>query len=151
MLWSNSISKPDHMHCVRRKTICRIYGDSIILEHISVYFLKQSFCLSHLMQNLCIQFKISKNFIQKIGIDDVILGKKSFAEIFISKLRSESADRLLRIIGNGVVKNGYNMFMAPGQTQGESYSFLCIFDTSAQCNEGLSLNDTLHINSFFNL
>ncbi|TKR89602.1 hypothetical protein L596_013678 [Steinernema carpocapsae] len=31
---------------------------------------------------------------------------------------SESADRLLRIIGNGVVKNGYNMFMAPGQSQG---------------------------------
>uniref|UniRef100_A0AC34FI46 Uncharacterized protein n=1 Tax=Panagrolaimus sp. ES5 TaxID=591445 RepID=A0AC34FI46_9BILA len=28
---------------------------------------------------------------------------------------TESADRLLRIIGNGVVKNGYNMFMAPGQ------------------------------------
>uniref|UniRef100_A0A915B680 Neurotransmitter-gated ion-channel ligand-binding domain-containing protein n=1 Tax=Parascaris univalens TaxID=6257 RepID=A0A915B680_PARUN len=33
---------------------------------------------------------------------------------------SESADRLLRIIGNGVVKNGYNMFMAPGQAQGKS-------------------------------
>ncbi|VDN59741.1 unnamed protein product [Dracunculus medinensis] len=32
--------------------------------------------------------------------------------------RSESADRLLRIIGNGVVKDGYNMFMAPGQAQG---------------------------------
>ncbi|VDK49276.1 unnamed protein product [Anisakis simplex] len=31
---------------------------------------------------------------------------------------SESADRLLRVIGNGVVKNGYNMFMAPGQSQG---------------------------------
>ncbi|KAE9552955.1 hypothetical protein FO519_003832 [Halicephalobus sp. NKZ332] len=30
---------------------------------------------------------------------------------------TESADRLLRIIGNGVVKNGYNMFMAPGQSQ----------------------------------
>uniref|UniRef100_A0A914QRR1 Uncharacterized protein n=1 Tax=Panagrolaimus davidi TaxID=227884 RepID=A0A914QRR1_9BILA len=27
---------------------------------------------------------------------------------------TESADRLLKIIGNGVVKNGYNMFMAPG-------------------------------------
>lgn len=30
---------------------------------------------------------------------------------------TESADRLLKIIGNGVVKNGYNMFMAPGQSQ----------------------------------
>ena len=30
---------------------------------------------------------------------------------------TESADRLLRIIGNGVVKNGYNMFMAPGASQ----------------------------------
>uniref|UniRef100_A0A0N5B682 Neur_chan_LBD domain-containing protein n=1 Tax=Strongyloides papillosus TaxID=174720 RepID=A0A0N5B682_STREA len=35
-------------------------------------------------------------------------------------LWSESADRLLKVIGNGVVKNGYNMFMAPGQAEGKS-------------------------------
>lgn len=40
-------------------------------------------------------------------------------------LWSESADRLLKIIGNGVVKDGYNMFMAPGQARGlPSLSFL---------------------------
>uniref|UniRef100_A0A914E850 Uncharacterized protein n=1 Tax=Acrobeloides nanus TaxID=290746 RepID=A0A914E850_9BILA len=33
---------------------------------------------------------------------------------------SESADRLLRIIGNGVVQDGYNMFMAPGQGNGKT-------------------------------
>ncbi|VDM75705.1 unnamed protein product, partial [Strongylus vulgaris] len=31
---------------------------------------------------------------------------------------AEPGDRLLKIIGNGVVKNGYNMFLAPGQEQG---------------------------------
>ncbi|CAD6190073.1 unnamed protein product [Caenorhabditis auriculariae] len=31
---------------------------------------------------------------------------------------TESGDRLLKVIGNGVVKDGYNMFMAPGQSQG---------------------------------
>ncbi|CAI5452202.1 unnamed protein product [Caenorhabditis angaria] len=30
---------------------------------------------------------------------------------------TESGDRLLKIIGNGVVENGYNMFMAPGQSR----------------------------------
>uniref|UniRef100_A0A914WZI0 RxLR effector protein n=1 Tax=Plectus sambesii TaxID=2011161 RepID=A0A914WZI0_9BILA len=34
---------------------------------------------------------------------------------------SESADRILRVIGNGVVKNGYNMFLVPGQTAGISF------------------------------
>uniref|UniRef100_A0AC35UB93 Cation transporter family protein n=1 Tax=Rhabditophanes sp. KR3021 TaxID=114890 RepID=A0AC35UB93_9BILA len=33
---------------------------------------------------------------------------------------SESADRILKVIGNGVMKNGYNMFMAPGQVEGKS-------------------------------
>lgn len=32
---------------------------------------------------------------------------------------SESGDRLLKVIGNGVVEDGYNMFMAPGQSQGK--------------------------------
>uniref|UniRef100_A0A1I7XM05 Cation transporter family protein n=1 Tax=Heterorhabditis bacteriophora TaxID=37862 RepID=A0A1I7XM05_HETBA len=31
---------------------------------------------------------------------------------------TESGDRLLKVIGNGVVKDGYNMFLAPGQAQG---------------------------------
>uniref|UniRef100_A0A0N5D306 Neur_chan_LBD domain-containing protein n=1 Tax=Thelazia callipaeda TaxID=103827 RepID=A0A0N5D306_THECL len=35
-------------------------------------------------------------------------------------LWSEPADRLLRIIGNGVVKDGYNMFMTPSQAQGKT-------------------------------
>uniref|UniRef100_A0A8R1HLR3 Uncharacterized protein n=1 Tax=Caenorhabditis japonica TaxID=281687 RepID=A0A8R1HLR3_CAEJA len=32
---------------------------------------------------------------------------------------SESGDRLLKVIGNGVVEDGYNMFMAPGQSHGK--------------------------------
>uniref|UniRef100_A0A913I4W5 Neur_chan_LBD domain-containing protein n=1 Tax=Strongyloides stercoralis TaxID=6248 RepID=A0A913I4W5_STRER len=35
-------------------------------------------------------------------------------------LWSESADRILKVIGNGVVKNGYNMFEAPSQREGKS-------------------------------
>ncbi|VDL76262.1 unnamed protein product [Nippostrongylus brasiliensis] len=31
---------------------------------------------------------------------------------------TEPGDRLLKVIGNGVVKDGYNMFLAPGQAQG---------------------------------
>ncbi|CAJ0591297.1 unnamed protein product [Cylicocyclus nassatus] len=31
---------------------------------------------------------------------------------------TETGDRLLKIIGNGVVKDGYNMFLAPGQAHG---------------------------------
>lgn len=33
--------------------------------------------------------------------------------------RSEPADKLLRVIGNGVVDGGYNMFLAPGQVNGK--------------------------------
>ncbi|EJW73290.1 hypothetical protein WUBG_15803, partial [Wuchereria bancrofti] len=33
---------------------------------------------------------------------------------------AEPADRLLRIIGNGVVKDGYNMFMTPSQAEGKT-------------------------------
>ncbi|CAI4223226.1 unnamed protein product [Auanema sp. JU1783] len=32
---------------------------------------------------------------------------------------TESGDRILKVIGNGVVKDGYNMFMAPSQAWGE--------------------------------
>ncbi|CAJ0568026.1 unnamed protein product, partial [Mesorhabditis spiculigera] len=32
---------------------------------------------------------------------------------------TESGDRLLKVIGNGVVKDGYNMFMAPNQARGK--------------------------------
>ncbi|KAL3985243.1 cation transporter family protein [Acanthocheilonema viteae] len=35
-------------------------------------------------------------------------------------LWAEPADRLLRIIGNGVVKDGYNMFMTPSQAEGKT-------------------------------
>ncbi|KJH49296.1 Cation transporter family protein [Dictyocaulus viviparus] len=31
---------------------------------------------------------------------------------------TEPGDRLLKVIGNGVVKDGYNMFLVPGQAQG---------------------------------